>query len=36
MNSNLFAKGLNHSMNEERRANLRSAQVENEHFKRSF
>lgn len=23
MNSNLFAKGLNHSMNEERRANLR-------------
>ena len=35
-NSNLFAKGLNHSMNEERRANLRSAQVENEHFKRSF
>ena len=36
MNSNLFAKGLNHSMNEERRANQRSAQVENEHFKRSF
>lgn len=36
MNSNLFAKGLNHSMNEERRANLQSAQVENEHFKRSF
>ncbi|HDX2587281.1 replication/maintenance protein RepL [Escherichia coli] len=36
MNSNLFAKGLNHSMNEERRANLRSAQVESEHFKRSF
>lgn len=36
MNSNLFAKGLNHSMNEERRANLRFAQVENEHFKRSF
>lgn len=36
MNSNLFSKGFNHSMNEERRANLRSAQVEDENFKRSF
>lgn len=36
MNSNLFSKGLNHNLNEERRANLRSAQVEDENFKRTF
>lgn len=36
MNSNLFAKGLNHKITEERRNNLRSAQVEDENFKRTF
>lgn len=36
MNSNLFAKGLNHKLNTERRENLKSAQCENENFTRSF
>jgi len=36
MNSNLFAKGLNHKMNEERRANLRTAQKSDDNFNDSF
>lgn len=36
MNSNLFAKGLNHKMTKERRDNLFSAQAENSNFKKSF
>lgn len=33
MNSNLFAKGLNQSMSEERRKNLRKAQAEDDNIK---
>ena len=36
MNSNLFAKGLNHKLTEERRNNLRTAQVEDSNFNKSF
>lgn len=36
MNSNLFAKGLNHKLNSEKRENLRKAQFENNTFDRSF
>lgn len=36
MNSNLFAKGLNHKLNEERRANLRTAQKSDDNFKDTF
>ncbi|MFL0232737.1 replication/maintenance protein RepL, partial [Escherichia coli] len=36
MNSNLFAKGLNHKLNTERRENLKTAQFENDKFTRSF
>lgn len=36
MNSNLFAKGLNHKLNSEKRENLRNAQFENNTFDRSF
>lgn len=36
MNSNLFAKGLNHKLNTERRENLKTAQFENDKFSRSF
>lgn len=34
MNSNLFAKGLNQSMNEDRRKSLRTAQSTDENFKK--
>ena len=36
MNSNLFAKGLNHKLNNERGENLRTAQFENDKFKKAF
>lgn len=36
MNSNLFAKGLNHKLNEERRSNLRTAQKSDDNFKDTF
>ena len=36
MNSNLFAKGLNHKLNTERRENLKTAQFENDKFKNHF
>lgn len=36
MNSNIFSKGLAHRLDEEKRKNLRSAQVEDENFKNTF
>lgn len=36
MNSNLFAKGLNHKLTEERRNNLKTAQKKDKNFKHSF
>ncbi|WP_206108893.1 replication/maintenance protein RepL, partial [Pantoea brenneri] len=36
MNSNLFAKGLNHRLSEEKRSNLRKAQKSDDKFKDTF
>ena len=36
MNSNIFSKGLAHRLDEEKRKNLKSAQVEDDNFKNSF
>lgn len=36
MNSNLFAKGLNHKLTEEKRANLKTAQKSDDNFKDTF
>jgi len=36
MNSNLFAKGLNHKLAEDKRANLKTAQKSDDNFKDTF